>query len=108
MRSDYHQRIKTYQKKLGVRRTLAATKCDSRRVQTIARWIDATGWRPSSGESRPSRNIAGRVNRTLHEIALGDGIDSSLIPTHSLWVGRSTTLYDAGIGPVDIQRGDAG
>ena len=95
---------KTDRQKLGVRRSLAATGCDMCSVQCMVQWLDLKGWHPSSGESLFRNSISARINRSLKEIADEHGIDSTLIPTHSLRAGCATTLYSAGIDPIDIQR----
>ena len=95
---------KTDQQQVGSRRTLVATDCDMCHVNTMAEWMGAKGWRPHSGESFFSKSNGDRINRTLKEIATGNGIDASTAPTHSLRDGGAATLYAAGIDPIAIQR----
>ena len=70
----------------------------------MAEWMDLKGWRPNSGEAMFSKNLAARINSTLGEIAVVNGIDASLVSTHSLRAGCATTIYAAGVNPIDIQR----
>ena len=95
---------KTDQRKTGVRRTRASTACDICPVQSMDDWLDMKSWRPHSDEAIFSKHIPGRINRSLKEIATGNGIYASRISSHSLRAGCATTLYDAGIDPIDIQR----
>ena len=95
---------KTDQKRLGVRRTLTATNCDLCPFHTMARWLDLKGWRPNYGESLFSRNIATRINHTSKELASENGSGAKRFSTHSLRAGCATTLYAAGVDPIDIQR----
>ena len=67
-------------------------------------WLDTKGWRPHNGEALFCKSIATRIDHTLKELALERGLDAERFPTHSLRAGCATTLYAAGIDPIDIQR----
>ena len=95
---------KTDQQKTGVRRTLAETKCDMCPVKSMADWLDVKSWHPHSDETLFSGNISDRVSRILKEIATDHGVDASRVSAHSLRAGCATTLYAAGVDPIDIQR----
>ena len=95
---------KTDQQRVDARRTLAATHCDSCPVLTMATWLGAQEWRPNGGEFIFSRRIANRISHTLNELAMAKGLDASRFSPHSLRKGCATTLYAAGIGPIDIER----
>ena len=99
---------KNDQEKMGVRRTLAATACDMCPVQSIADWLGLKSWHPHSDEDVFIKSVSDRINRILKEIDADNGIDASRISTRSMRGGCATTLYAAGVGPIDIQRWVAG
>ena len=73
-------------------------------VFCTAQWLDMKNWNPSESTSAASAAIATKINRLLKNPATECGMGPDRVRSHSVRVGRAATLYDNGIGPIDIQR----